>query len=185
MDAHSEAIVSFNGVGSGGRLLRDMVSLIDQHAKDYIDNFRKLRVDISEHANITVAVMVHRVCGELQTIGKPIPSFLESFFSIIDFSCRGFPTPERGQICRQSIWRCRRTQGTVSGWDAHRNYRVDPAVGYSCGLSRPEGTGWQSTRPLCACFVALRCGRLREISNLAISSGPLTRAQTSWFTLLL
>ena len=79
MDTHSDVLLSFNGVASGGRVLRDMVSLTDQQAKDYIDNFQRLRLNPSEHANITVAVMVHRVCGELQTIGKAILFFF--FFS--------------------------------------------------------------------------------------------------------
>ena len=60
----------FTRVYSGGRLLRDMTSLTDQQAKGYIDNLQKLRSSLSEHANVSAAVMVHRVCGELQNIGK-------------------------------------------------------------------------------------------------------------------
>jgi hypothetical protein len=59
----------------GGRLLRDMTSLADQQAKEYIDNLQKLRSSLSEHANVSVAVMVHRVCGELQYIGRAFPSW--------------------------------------------------------------------------------------------------------------
>ena len=46
-----------------------MASLADQQAKGYIDNLKKLRSSLSEHANVTTAVMVHRVCGELRNIG--------------------------------------------------------------------------------------------------------------------
>ena len=62
-------------VYSGGRLLRDMTSLADQQAKEYIDNLQKLRSSLREHANVTTALMVHRVCGELKNIGIAIPSF--------------------------------------------------------------------------------------------------------------
>ena|ERR1700733_9259874 len=74
VNAHPENLM-FTRVYSGGRLLRDMTSLVDQQAKEYIDNLQKLRSSLSEHANVSAAVMVHRVCGELQNIGRMIPSF--------------------------------------------------------------------------------------------------------------
>ena len=70
----SRVLLSFMRVYLGGRLLRDMTSLADQQAKDYIENLQKLRSSLSEHANVSTAVMVHRVCGELQNIGRAIPS---------------------------------------------------------------------------------------------------------------
>ena len=75
MNAHPEVLLLFTRVYSGGRLLRDMTSLVDQQAKEYIDNLQKLRGGLSEHVNVSAAVMVHRVCGELQNIGRAIPSF--------------------------------------------------------------------------------------------------------------
>lgn len=56
------------------------MSLVDQQAKDDINNLQKLRHSLREHANVVVAVMVHRVCDELQAIGRAISSFFK--FSI-------------------------------------------------------------------------------------------------------
>ena len=75
MNTHPEVLLFFTRVYLGGRLLRDMTSLVDQQAKEYIDNLQKLRSSLSEHADVSAAVMVHRVCGELQNIGRAIPSF--------------------------------------------------------------------------------------------------------------
>ena len=52
-----------------------MTSPVDQQVKEYIENLRKLRRSLGEHANVSAAVTVHRVCGELQNIGTTISLF--------------------------------------------------------------------------------------------------------------
>ena len=58
-----------------------MTSLADQQAIGYMDNLKKLRSSLSEHANVTTAVMVHRVCGELRNIGESNSVFPPAFFN--------------------------------------------------------------------------------------------------------
>jgi hypothetical protein len=60
-----------------------MASLVKKEAKDYIDNLQQLRRCLGEHANVTAAVLVHRVCGQVQAIGKVIPSFFSGSPPII------------------------------------------------------------------------------------------------------
>ena len=52
-----------------------MTSLVEKEANDYIDNLRQLRLCLGEHASVSAAVLVHRVCGQAQAIGRAIPSF--------------------------------------------------------------------------------------------------------------
>ena len=61
-----------NSVCLGSRLLRDMTSIVGQQAKDYIENLQKLRRSLSEHADVSGAVTIYRVCGQLQAIGEAI-----------------------------------------------------------------------------------------------------------------
>ena len=70
-------------VYAGGRLLRDMTSLVEKEANDYIDNLQQLRRCLGEHAGVSAAVLVHRVCGQVQAIGRVIPSFFSGLPSII------------------------------------------------------------------------------------------------------
>jgi hypothetical protein len=68
---------------TGGRLLRDMTSLVEKDTNDYIDNLQQLRRCLGEHASVSAAVLVHRVCGQVQAIGRVIPSFFSGLPSII------------------------------------------------------------------------------------------------------
>jgi len=68
---------------AGGRLLRDMTSLVEKEANDYIDNLQQLRRCLGEHASVSAAVLVHRVCGQVQVIGRVIPPFFSGSPPII------------------------------------------------------------------------------------------------------
>ena len=70
-------------VYSGGRLLRDMTSLVEKEANDYIENLRQLRRCLDEHASVSAAVLIRRVCGQVQVIGRVIPSFFSGSPPII------------------------------------------------------------------------------------------------------
>ena len=70
------------------------MSLVDQQAKDYINILQKLRCNLCEHASVSAAVLIHRVCGEIQAIGRAIPPYFNCCPMIIDVRCRGAPTPE-------------------------------------------------------------------------------------------
>ena len=72
-----------DSVYAGGRLLRDMTSLVEKEANDYIDNLQQLRRCLGEHASVSATVLVHRVCGQVQEIGRVIPSFFSGLRSII------------------------------------------------------------------------------------------------------
>jgi len=65
----AKLLASVEGVFSGGRLLRNLTSPVDQPAKDYIRSFQNLRRSLHEHASVSAAV--HRTFGELETIGRP------------------------------------------------------------------------------------------------------------------
>lgn len=69
-----------------------MAPTVGQQAKHHIENFQKLRCSPSEHADVSVAVTVYRVCGQLQAIGKAIS------LSSLPMSCA-----EGLQVCRQSV----------------------------------------------------------------------------------
>ena len=72
-----------NRAYAGGRLLRDMTSLVEKEAIDYIDNLQQLRRCLGEHSSVSAAVLVHRVCGHVQAIGTVIPSFFSGLPPII------------------------------------------------------------------------------------------------------
>ena len=72
-----------NSVYAGSRLLRDMASIVEKEANDYIDNLQQLRRCLGEHASVSAAVLVHRVCGQVQTIGIMIPLFFSGLPPII------------------------------------------------------------------------------------------------------
>ena len=69
--ACAKLLASVEGVFSGGRLLRDFTSFVDQQAEDYIDSFQNLRCSLHEHASVSAAVIVHRTFGEPEIIGRP------------------------------------------------------------------------------------------------------------------
>ena len=82
------------------------MSVVKQQAEGYIGNLQKLRRSLSEHASIRAivpGVLVHRVCGELEAIGRvaqssnPLPQLMKRAFY------RGFPASGRCQVCRQSV----------------------------------------------------------------------------------
>lgn len=57
---------------SGGRLLRDMTSAVDQQAREYIDSLQNLRRSLHDNANVSAAVTVYRVFGKVNAIGTTI-----------------------------------------------------------------------------------------------------------------
>ena len=73
INALPEILRKSKSVCAGGRLLRDMTSLVEKEANDYIDNLQQLRRCLSEHASVSAAVLVHRVCGHVQAIGTVVP----------------------------------------------------------------------------------------------------------------
>ena len=79
-------------VYAGGRLLRDMTSLVEKEANDYIDNLQQLRRCLGEHATVSAAVLVHHVCGQVQAIGRVIPSSFR--VPLQSWLHRGSPTLE-------------------------------------------------------------------------------------------
>ena len=87
-------------------MLRDIMSVVKQQAEGYIGNLQKLRRSLSEHASIRAmvpGVLVHRVCGELEAIGRvaqssnPLPQLMKRALY------RGSPASGRCQVCRQSV----------------------------------------------------------------------------------
>ena len=60
-----------------------MTSLVEKEVNEYIDNLRQLRRYLGEHASVSAAVLVHRVCGQAQAIGRVIPSFFSGLPPII------------------------------------------------------------------------------------------------------
>src|ERR1700733_5780421 len=73
---YARPLASVESVFSGGRVLRDSTSRTDQQVKYYIDNFQNLRRSLLEHASVSAVVMVHRVMGELEVVGRAISSFV-------------------------------------------------------------------------------------------------------------
>jgi len=57
----------------GMRFIRDIMSLVDQQARDYIANLQDLRRNLCGQASINAAVMVYRVFDKLEDVGKIIP----------------------------------------------------------------------------------------------------------------
>ena len=68
-------------VSQGVRLIKNIMSLVDQQAQDYIANLQDLRRSIHGQASTTAAVVVCRVLDKLEDVGKsigPFSSFLSS-----------------------------------------------------------------------------------------------------------
>ena len=64
----------------GMRFIRDIMSLVDQQAQDYIANLQDLRRTLRGQASINAAVMVYRVFDKMEDVGKivPFPTHLSS-----------------------------------------------------------------------------------------------------------
>ena len=76
MGFHDELTVS-----QGVRLVKNITSLVDQQARDYIANLQDLRRSLRGQASTTAAVMVCRVFHKLKDVG-------ESFFIPLVFQLR-------------------------------------------------------------------------------------------------
>ena len=59
----------------GVRLVKNIMSLVDQQAQDYIANLQDLRRSLRGQASTTAAVVVCRVFDKLEDVGKSIWSF--------------------------------------------------------------------------------------------------------------
>src|SRR6266852_836023 len=59
----------------GVRLVKNITSLVDQQARDYIVNLQDLRRSLRGQASTTAAVVVCRVLDKLEDVGKSIWSF--------------------------------------------------------------------------------------------------------------
>ena len=59
----------------GVRLVKNIMSLVDQQARDYIANLQDLRRSLCGQASATAAVVVCRVFDKLEDVGKSIWSF--------------------------------------------------------------------------------------------------------------
>ena len=81
----------------GGRLVKNIMSLVDEQAQDYVDNLRNLRRSLCGQASTAAAVTVYCVFDEVEKIGKSMEDAGEcirflvapSSFELIHFSCRG------------------------------------------------------------------------------------------------
>ena len=62
-------------VYKGVRLVKNITSLVDQQARDYIVNLQDLRRSLRGQASTTAAVIVCRVFDKLEDVGKSIWSF--------------------------------------------------------------------------------------------------------------
>ena len=60
-----------------------MTSLVEKEANDYINNLQRLRRCLGEHASVSAAVLVHRVCGQVQVIGRVVPPLFSGLPTII------------------------------------------------------------------------------------------------------
>ena len=56
----------------GVRLVKNIASLVDQQAQDYIANLQDLRRSLRGQASTTAAVMVYRVFEKLEDVGKSL-----------------------------------------------------------------------------------------------------------------
>ena len=68
-------------VSQGVRLIKNIMSLVDQQAQDYIVNLQDLRRSLHGQASTTAAVVVCRVLDKIEAVGKsigPFSSFLSS-----------------------------------------------------------------------------------------------------------
>ena len=72
MSLHGELTVS---QGVGVRLVKNITSLVDQQARDYIVTLQDLRRSLHGQASTTAAVVVCRVFDKLEDVGKSIWSF--------------------------------------------------------------------------------------------------------------
>lgn len=52
--------------------MRDVASVVDQQAKDYVDTLQKLRRSLSEHASVSAIARIDRVFGKVEAIGRAI-----------------------------------------------------------------------------------------------------------------
>jgi hypothetical protein len=68
-------------MSQGVRLVKNITSLVDQQAQDYIANLQDLRRSLRGQASTTAAVMVCRVLDKLEDAGKSIWSFSFPSFS--------------------------------------------------------------------------------------------------------
>ena len=68
-----------DGIPKGLRLVRDITSLVDQQARDYISNLQDLRRSLLGQAGTVAAVMVYRVFDKLEDLGKRTSSILILF----------------------------------------------------------------------------------------------------------
>src|SRR5713101_3814063 len=62
-------------VSQGVRLVKNITSLVDQQARDFIANLQDLRRSLLGQASTTAAVIVCRVFDKLEDVGKSIWSF--------------------------------------------------------------------------------------------------------------
>ena len=56
--------------------MRDIISMVDQQALEYIANLQGLRRSLRGQASIVAAVMVYRVFDKVEDVGKSPHSFL-------------------------------------------------------------------------------------------------------------
>ena len=63
-------------VSQGVRLVKNITSLVDQQARNYIANLQDLRRSLHGQASTTAAVMVCHVFDKLEDVGKSIWSCL-------------------------------------------------------------------------------------------------------------
>jgi hypothetical protein len=67
-------LIVFQGV----RLIRDIISLVEKQAQDYIANLQALRHSLYGQTSTSAAVMVYRVFDKLDNLGECIQCPLRS-----------------------------------------------------------------------------------------------------------
>src|SRR6266849_5362903 len=90
--------------------MRDIISVVDQPAKEYTANLQGLRRSLRGQASIASAVMVYRVFDKVEDVGKSIlprtPSFLLQANIV---SPRGSRASQRDGVCQSCVRQCPRT----------------------------------------------------------------------------
>ena len=61
--------------------MRDIISMVDQQALEYINNLQDLRRSLRGQASIAAAVMVYRVFDKVEDVGKSILPYTRSSLS--------------------------------------------------------------------------------------------------------
>ena len=151
MASSRNGLIVFQGV----RLIRDIISLVDKQAQDYIANFQALRRSLDVQMSTSAAVMVYRVFDKLDNLGESIQSLLHSPLS----PANPVPCLEGLELLKEMVFASQAFGNIEDGClDGTRTEIIEAIMRWAAQADSPDGKEWNGKVPRSSARVLWLCG---------------------------